>query len=71
MRLKIEKHPTENKGRITVVADSDDEKVKLDLLFQALMTTARKQGEMTSTNSFSVLFETSPEWKNPEGGRRP
>lgn len=63
--VSIEKHPTENKGRLIVTAAPGQE-LDLDLLYQAILSTRRKEGQYPPhlKNSFSVIFETSEEWGN-------
>lgn len=64
MKLAIIKHPTENKARVVAKAETPEEQAQVDLLFQALLSSSRRQGAYTSTDAIDVMFETSPEWKN-------
>ena len=66
MHVKVEKHPTENKARVIVTGEPGDE-ASIDLLFQALLTTAKREGRYLpgEKNAFVVLVETTPVWKNP------
>lgn len=65
LQVSIEKHPTENKGRLVVTAAPGHE-ADLDLLYQAILSPRRKEGHYPPhlKNSFVVMFETSDEWRN-------
>lgn len=65
LQITVEKHPTENRGRILVTAPRGME-AELDLLFQGILSSKRKEGTYPPhlKNSFVVMFETTPEWKN-------
>jgi hypothetical protein len=67
LQVSIEKHPTENKGRLIVTAAPGQE-ADLDLLYQAILTTKRKEGHYPPhmKNSFAVIFETSAEWRDAQ-----
>lgn len=61
MKITIEKHPTDPCGRLTVLADSDDELAKLDLLFQAILTNKHKEGKFIGSKAFQVFFQMDPD----------
>lgn len=62
MKVKAEKHPTENYARILFTAESEAELHELDLIHQGLITTAAKEAKFENSKNLALFFVTGPEF---------
>ena len=62
MKVKAEKHPTENYARILFTAESEAELHELDLIHQGLITPAAKEATFENSKSLTLYFQTGPDF---------